>query len=104
MESNEKYDVRPSSETGRFTVTSQRTGRSYIVEPIGSDRPADWGSVNPATGDFMVKKGWGKYAGAIEESESIITKENGFDEIHYTGVGSSPMSLIEKLDAQYPDK
>ena len=104
METNEKYDVRPASETGRFTVTSARTGKSYIVEPLGADRPADWGSVNPATGEFMVKKGWGKYTGAIDESESIITKENGFneDDIHYTKVGESPLSYIEKLDAKYP--
>lgn len=104
METNENYDVRPASETGRFTVISNRTGKTYIVEPIGNDRPADWGSINPATGDFMVKKGWGKYTGAIEESESIITKENGFNDIHYTGIGVSPFSYIEKMDAQYPDK
>lgn len=104
METNENYDVRPASETGRFTVTSNRTGKTYIVEPIGDDRPADWGSINPIDGKFMVKKGWGKYIGAIEESESVITKENGFEKIHYTGVGSSPFSLIEKLDAEYPDE
>lgn len=104
MKKVKKFDVRPSSETGRFTVTSQRTGKTYLVEPIGVDRAADWGSVNPATGEFMVKKGWGKYIGSIEEKESIITQENGFEKIHYTGVGVSPSSYIEELDKQYPDK
>jgi hypothetical protein len=52
----------------------------------------------------MVKKGWGKYTGAIDESESIITKENGFEDIHYTGIGESPFSFIEELDKKYPDK
>ena len=92
METNKNYDVRHGSETGRFTVTSQRTGKAYVVEPIGNDRTADWGSINPATGEFMVKKGWGKYTGAIDESESIITKENGFEDIHYTAIGESPLS------------
>ena len=104
METNTNFDVRPGSETGRFIVFSKRTGKTYVVEPIGSDRPADWGSINPATGEFMVKKGWGKHTGAIDESESIITKENGFEDIYYTGVGVSPQSYIEKLDSQYPDK
>lgn len=104
MKTDKNYDARPGSETGRFTVTSRRTGRTYVVEPIGNDRPADWGSVDPTTGDFMVKKGWGKYTGAIDESESIITKDNGFEDIHYTGIGASPLSYVEKLDAQYPDK
>jgi|LakMenE18May11ns_1017448.scaffolds.fasta_scaffold7885365_1 hypothetical protein len=104
METDKRFDVRPGSETGRFTVTSQRTGRTYVVEPIGADRTADWGSINPANGEFMVKKGWGKYTGAIDESESIITKENGFEDIHYTGIGESPLSFIEELDKKYPDK
>ena len=104
METNNKFNLGKTEETGRYTVTSERTGKVYIVEPIGDGRTADWGSVDPATGDFMVKKGWGKHTGSIEESESILTKENGFDDVHYTGIGGSPASLIEKLDAEYPNK
>lgn len=96
METDKRYNVRSGAETGRYYVISERTGVRYTVEPIGNDRTA--------TGDFMVKKGWGKYTGAIDESESIITKENGYDKIYYTGIGCSPTSLIEKLDAEYPDK
>ena len=91
-------------ETGRFIITSYRTGKIYCVEPIGDGRMADWGSYNPSTGNIENKKGAGKFTGSITENESMITKENGFDDIHYSGVGASPFSVIEKLDAKYPDK
>ena len=91
-------------ETGRFTVVSFRTGKRYFIEPIGDGRMADWGSYNPSTGNVENKKGAGKFSGSIDEKDSLITKENGFDKIHYTGIGSSPFSLIEKLDIKYPNK
>ena len=90
-------------ETGRFTVTSFRTGKTYFVEPIDEKgRPADWGSYNPGTGKVENKKGFDKYTGSIPEGESMITKENGFDNIVYSGVGASPFSAIDKLDEKYP--
>lgn len=92
-----------SEDTGRFKVTSARTGKTYFVEPIGADRPADWGSINPATGDMMVKKGWGKNRGSIDKGDSMITEENGFDDIHELTAGTSPLSYIEELDKKYPD-
>ena len=85
-------------ETGRFTVKSYKTGKTYYVEPIGSTRPADWGSYNPSTGNIENKKGHGKFSGAINESESLITKENGFENIVYSGVGVSPLTIIEEMD------
>lgn len=91
-------------ETGRFTVISFRTGRRYFVEPIGDGRMADWGSYNPSTGNVENKKGAGKFTGSIEEKDSMITKENGFEDIRYSGVGSSPFYEIEKMDSKYPDK
>jgi len=81
------------SDTGRFTVT--KNGRTFVVEPIGPERTADWGSVDPVTGKLMVKKGFGKHVGAIDESDSVITKENGFKNIVTLPAGSSPMSYIE---------
>lgn len=91
-------------ESGRFIVTSFRTGKQYFVEPIGDGRMADWGSYNPSTGNIENKKGAGKFTGSITEKESMITKENGFEDIRYSGVGASPFSLIEEMDAKYPDK
>lgn len=88
-------------ETGRFIVKSFRTGKSYYVEPIGSKRSADWGSYNPSTGNIEHKKGYDKYSGAVDESESLITKQNGFENIYYSGIGVSPFNIIEELDSKY---
>jgi hypothetical protein len=90
-------------DSGRFIVVSFRTGKTYFIEPIGPDRAADWGSYNPSTGKIENKKGFDKHRGAIDEKDSLITKENGFSEITYSGVGGSPFSVIDKLDAKYPD-
>lgn len=102
-EFSEKF-LTDRDETGRFIVTSFRTGKRYFVEPIGDGRMADWGSYNPSTGNIENKKGAGKFTGSITEKESMITKENGFDEIKYSGIGCSPFSVIDEMDAKYPDK
>jgi len=34
----------------------------------------------------------------------MITKENGFEDIRYSGIGGSPFSVIEEMDSKYPDK
>jgi len=91
-----------SEDTGRHIVKSIRTGREYYVEPIGDGRMADWGSYNPSTGNIEHKKGAGKCAGSVREIESIVTKENGFDEVHFVDSGS-PYEQINKLDEKYPD-
>lgn len=91
-------------DSGRFIVESFRTGKIYFIEPIGPDRAADWGSYNPSTGNIENKKGFDKHRGAVDEKDSLITKENGFSEIMYSGIGSSPFTIIEKLDSKYPDK
>jgi hypothetical protein len=92
-----------SSQTGRFIVKSMRTGKEYFVEAIG-DPHLDWGSLDQATGKLSVKKGWKKFQGSIDESESQVTKENGFSEVHELQAGESPLAYIEVLDAKYPDK
>lgn len=91
-----------SQDTGRHIVTSFRTGRKYYVEPIGSGRMSDWGSVNPASGEMENKKGAGKYAGSVTEKESVVKEENGFSKVHTLPNGSSPYSFIDELDKQYP--
>lgn len=94
-----------TDETGRFIVVSQRTGRTYYVEPIEMKRvDTNWGSIDPATGNLMNKKGHDKYRGAIKPDESLITKENGFSTITMLDVGTSPHHAIDVLDSKYPDK
>jgi hypothetical protein len=90
-----------SEETGRHIVVSFRTGRKYYIEPIGNGRMADWGSYNPSTGNIENKKGTGKYTGSVLPEESLITPENGFNDIQIVDCGS-PYSIIDKIDAQYP--
>lgn len=93
-----------TDETGRFIVVSQRTGRKYFIEPILTDRPMEFGSIDPATGKLMHKKGDGKYTGAVKPKESLITKENGFEKIHLLDKGTSPHHAIDVIDSKYPDK
>lgn len=95
-----------TDDTGRFIVVSQRTGRQYYVEPIISAHTPAWGSVDPATGELMHKKGDGKYRGGISADESLITTAHGFaeDKIHMLDVGVSPLHAIDVLDAKYPSK
>lgn len=93
-----------TDETGRFLVSSLRTGAKYYVEPIINGHTPEWGSIDPASGNLMHKKGDGKYTGGIKEKESLITKENGFEKIHMLDVGTSPHAYIEMLDAEKPDR
>ena len=91
--------------TGRFIVVSQRTGRRYFVEPIEMTRvDTNWGSIDPATGNLMNKKGHDKYRGAIREDDSLIKEENGFKNIRMLDPGTSPWHAIDVIDAKYPDK
>lgn len=80
-----------SDETGRHIIYSMRTGKRYFVEPIGNGRGGDWGWSNKTSG---------KYTGSIIEKESIITTNNGFNNIE-TVVGNPYQAIIER-DKQYP--
>lgn len=95
-----------TDETGRFIVYSARTGKTYFVEPIINGHTPAWGSVDPATGNLMHKKGDGKYTGGVKPSESLITVENGFlaDKITMLDKGTSPHNAIDVIDSKYPDK
>lgn len=92
-------------DTGRFIVVSTRTGKKYYVEPQG-DPHIEWGSIDPASGKLMVKKGWKKNQGSIDPKDSLITEANGFDpeKIVTLEPGISPNAYIDMLDAKYPDK
>jgi hypothetical protein len=78
-------------ETGRLIVQMlDGTGKQYFVEfiePKGGIR-TNWGSYNPSTGNIENKKGAGKYTGGIQAQDSMITKENGFENI-VEGAGGS---------------
>jgi hypothetical protein len=71
-------------ETGREIVTYPETGKKYYVEYIG-DPHISWGDINPAT--KTVSKVTAKAKGSIMPEDSMITKENGFEEI-WEGQGS----------------
>jgi len=88
--------------TGRHMVVSFRTGKRYYIEAIEGNK-VKWGDLNPATGKLEGSYGE-KYRGAIDKSESLITEENGFDEIHELPPGTSPAAYIDALDAKYPNK
>lgn len=92
-----------TDETGRFIYTSQRTGKVYFVEPIGNTK-TEWGSIDPATGNLMNKKGHDKYRGSVDAKDSLITQENGFKNIVMLDKGTSPFHALDVLDAKYPDK
>jgi hypothetical protein len=94
-----------TDKTGRFVVVSKRTGRKYFVEPVG-DPHTNWGSIDPANqgadGKLTHKKGDGKYRGSVDEKDSLVKLENGFDKVHILEKGTSPLQAIDHLDAQYP--
>lgn len=93
-----------TDDTGRFIVSSKRTGKQYWVEPVGNPYTV-WGSVQSyGTGEVTNKKGWKRHRGSIDEVDSLITKENGFEKIHDLTPGQSPLSYIDHLDSQYPEK
>lgn len=86
-----------TDDTGRFIVKSLKTGKTYYIEPIDDGDRTEWGDINPAT--KKVEGDYGsKHKGAIKESESLITKENGFDNIVTLGHGYSPLEYIEQLE------
>jgi len=86
-------------ETGRFIVKSQKTGKTYFVEPIDGDERTFWGDYNPATKAFETSN-YGKYKGSIRPSESMITDENGFDKIYTLGPGESPLEFIDRIEKE----
>ncbi len=82
-------------ETGKEIVFYPETGKKYFVEYIEPRNMANvsWGDVNPAT--KKVEGSYGdKYKGAIKAEESVITKENGFNEI-VEGASGSPYNTID---------
>jgi hypothetical protein len=84
-----------SSEDGRYHITDIKTGRKFLVEPIGNPH-VNWGDVNPATKKLEGDYG-DKYRGSIDEKNSIITEQNGFKNIIVGEIGESPVDLMNKI-------
>jgi hypothetical protein len=93
-----------NDDTGRFLVTSTKTGKTYFVEAIDSDELTKWGDYDPATKKFQTENYGQKYKGSIKPEESMITEENGFTNIHTLGVGVSPLDYINRIDNEYYEK
>ena len=77
---------------GRYTIVDTKTGRKFVVEPIGNPR-TEFGDINPATGKVEGSYG-SKYRGSIDAEDSVITEENGFTNIGYS---QNPQDYIDKL-------
>ena len=85
--------------TGRFIVRSDRTGRTYFIEPTGNVKTR-WGDVQSIA--LGVQGSYGeKYRGSVDKQDSLITEENGFKNITMLDPGISPLKYIEKIDSEY---
>lgn len=80
--------------TGRFFV-HMKSGRKFCIEPYG-DVHTDWGNINPAT--KKLEKVKSKNVDIIDDSNTVITKENGYRNICMLDKGTSPIGYIELLD------
>ena len=88
-----------TDDTGRMIVKSLKTGKSYYIEPIDDGNRKDWGDLNPATKKLEGDYG-SKYRGAVKRSESLITEENGFENVVELAPGVSPIDYINSIDEQ----
>lgn len=77
--------------TGRYFYIDKKTGRKFCIEPI-SVRNQRTNEKEIEVGGIMQVNG-----GSVTESESIITKENGYINIEYLSAGTSPDGHIEQL-------
>ncbi|WP_420575079.1 hypothetical protein [Kordia sp.] len=91
-----------TEDSGRFLVTSKRTGVTYFVEPIDSGKPTNlWGDFDPATNKLTGNYG-NKRRGAVSAEDSLITEANGFRNI--STFKGSPLGEIDRRDRLYQDK
>ena len=84
------------SDTGRHYYSYK--GRTFTIEPIDNREGKGklWGDLNPATGKMEGNYG-SKNRGSVTEKESIITKENGYNDIHYSPTGMNPINYIHAM-------
>lgn len=103
MEDIRKRFLTRTEDTGRFIVKSLVTGKEYFVEPLDTGVRTDWGDLNPATKKLEGEYGM-RHKGSVCEKDSLITKENGFDNIVTLPPGYSPLEYIERLDKRYEEQ
>jgi hypothetical protein len=82
-------------ETGRYWVI-MKSGRKFMVEEWGNNH-VQWGDIDPAT--KKLHKIRVKGVETIDESNTMITKENGFKNICVLSEGTSPLGYIDALDS-----
>jgi hypothetical protein len=82
--------------TDRRYMVVMKSGRRFMVEEFGHSH-TNWGNYNPAT--KQIEKVTSKSSEVIDESNTKITKENGFKNICMLVPGTSPFAYIEALDA-----
>ena len=78
-----------------------KSGRKFMVEEYGHSH-TDWGNYNPAT--KQIEKVSSKLDEIIDETNTQITKENGFKTIVMLDKGTSPLGYIEALDKSGVEK
>jgi hypothetical protein len=82
-------------ETGRYWVI-MKSGRRFLVEEWGTNY-VQWGDIDPATKKLQKVKV--KDVELINESNTKITRENGFKNICMLAPGTSALGYIDALDA-----
>lgn len=82
-------------ETSRYWVI-MKSGRKFMVEEWGNNH-VQWGDIDPAT--KKLNKIRVKDVEVIDESNTKITKENGFKNICMLSSGTSPLGYIDALDS-----
>jgi len=85
--------------TGRYTVRDMATGRTFVVEPIAErgQRTTDRVITNGGTDGEAVKNKSQVQGGSVHDEDSVITPENGFENITVAPAGVSPMDIINGL-------
>jgi hypothetical protein len=79
----------------RYMVFKQ-SGRKFMVEEWGNPH-VQWGNIDPAT--RQLQKVAAKETDIINESNTRITKGNGFKNICFLAPGTSALAFIDALDA-----
>lgn len=78
-----------------------KSGRKFMVEEYGHSH-TDWGNYNPAT--KKIEKVNSKVDDVIDETNTKITKENGYKNIVMLNPGTSPLGYIDAIDKSGVDR